>query len=132
MKFSMSMGGSILRVLLLLLGCAAGTVPALATPPVSGAAKSNAPPSLLLTSCQLEDPAHVNVVGAECGDLSVQEDPSNPGGRRISLHVARVPAINRRKQPDPLLVLAGGPGMAATTFYASVSFAFERIHRDRD
>ena len=31
-----------------------------------------------------------------------------------------------------LFVLAGGPGMAATTFYASAAFSFERIHRDRD
>ena len=52
--------------------------------------------------------------------------------RTLSLRVARVAAINRRKQPDPLFVLAGGPGMAATTFYASASFALERIHRDRD
>jgi pimeloyl-ACP methyl ester carboxylesterase len=72
------------------------------------------------------------MVAAECGDLSVREDASNPDSRRISLHVARVPAINRRKQADPLFVLAGGPGMAATTFYASAAFSFERIHRERD
>ena len=29
-------------------------------------------------------------------------------------------------------MLAGGPGMAATTFYSTVAPAFERIHRDRD
>jgi pimeloyl-ACP methyl ester carboxylesterase len=85
-----------------------------------------------LTSCQLEDAAGVSVVAAECGDLSVLENPSDPHGWRISLRVARVPAINRHKQPDPLFVLAGGPGMAATAFYASAAFAFERIHRDRD
>jgi pimeloyl-ACP methyl ester carboxylesterase len=88
--------------------------------------------TLSLASCQLEDPARVSVVAAQCGDLSVLEDASSPGGRRIALRVARVPAINRRKQADPLFVLAGGPGMAATTFYASAAPAFERIHRDRD
>ena len=90
------------------------------------------PPTLTLTSCQLEDPAKVSVVPAECGDLSVPENPADPGGRHIKLRVARVPAINRHKQADPLFVLAGGPGMAATTFYASAAFSFERIHRDRD
>jgi pimeloyl-ACP methyl ester carboxylesterase len=89
-------------------------------------------PSLTLTSCQLEDPSKVSVVLAECGDLSVPENPGDPNGRHIKLRVARVPAINRHKQPDPLFVLAGGPGMAATTFYASAAFSFERIHRDRD
>jgi pimeloyl-ACP methyl ester carboxylesterase len=90
------------------------------------------PPTLTLTSCQLEDPAKISVVTAECGDLSVPENPADPGGRHIKLRVARVPAINRHKQADPLFVLAGGPGMAATTFYASAAFSFERIHRDRD
>jgi pimeloyl-ACP methyl ester carboxylesterase len=90
------------------------------------------PPALTLTSCQLADPAKVSIVLAECGDLNVPENPANPHGRQIKLRVARVPAINRHKQPDPLFVLAGGPGMAATTFYASAAFSFERIHRDRD
>jgi pimeloyl-ACP methyl ester carboxylesterase len=88
--------------------------------------------SLGLAACHLEDPAKVSVVLAECGELSVLENPSDPSGRRIPLHIARVPAINRHKRPDPLFVLAGGPGMAATTFYASAAFSFERIHRDRD
>ncbi|HEV7443418.1 MAG TPA: alpha/beta hydrolase [Steroidobacteraceae bacterium] len=87
---------------------------------------------LALSACQLEDPAKVSVVLAECGELSVLENPSDSNGRNLRLHIARVPAINRRKQPDPLFVLAGGPGMAATTFYASAAFPFERIHRDRD
>lgn len=71
-------------------------------------------------------------MAAQCGDLSVAENPSDRGGRLIGLRVARVPAINRRKKTDPLFILAGGPGMAATVFYASAASAFERIHRDRD
>jgi pimeloyl-ACP methyl ester carboxylesterase len=74
----------------------------------------------------------VSVVPADCGELNVPEDSSDPNGRHIRLHFARVPAINRRKQPDPLFVLAGGPGMAATIFYATASLSFARIHRDRD
>lgn len=89
-------------------------------------------PTLPLTACQLADPAHVSVVPAECGDLSVPENPSDSNGQQIRLRVARVPAINRRKQADPLFVLAGGPGMGATAFYASAAYSFERIHRDRD
>jgi pimeloyl-ACP methyl ester carboxylesterase len=85
-----------------------------------------------LSPCQLEHPMRLSVVPAECGELSVAENPANPDGRHIALHIARVPAISRRKQSDPLFVLAGGPGMAATAFYASAAPAFERIHRDRD
>jgi pimeloyl-ACP methyl ester carboxylesterase len=102
-----------------------------AVPPATSASNS-VQPARMLTACQLEDPSKVATVAAECGDFSVPEDPSAPGGRFIRLRVARVAAINRHKQPDPLFVLAGGPGMAATKFYASVGVAFERIHRDRD
>jgi pimeloyl-ACP methyl ester carboxylesterase len=87
---------------------------------------------LVLSRCRLEHPNHLLSIEAECGTLSVAENPAAPQGRRIALNVARVPAINRRKQPDPLFVLAGGPGMAATTFYTSVAPVFARIHRDRD
>lgn len=72
------------------------------------------------------------MVAAECGSLPVPENPARPGGRQIRLAFARIPAISRRKQPDPLFILAGGPGMAATTFYAMAAPVFLRIHRDRD
>jgi pimeloyl-ACP methyl ester carboxylesterase len=62
----------------------------------------------------------------------VPENPSAPGGRLIELFVARVRAVNLHKQPDPLFVLAGGPGQAATTFYTEAAGPLARIHRDRD
>ena len=71
-------------------------------------------------------------VAAKCVQVTVAENPQLPAGRQISLHVALVPAINRDKRPDPLFVLAGGPGMAAGAFYAESASAFARIHRDRD
>ncbi|MBV8853222.1 MAG: alpha/beta fold hydrolase [Sinobacteraceae bacterium] len=82
--------------------------------------------------CQLQDVTGVSVVAAECGSLRVLENPQQADGRRIALRVARLGAVSRRKQADPLFVLAGGPGMAATTFYASAAVAFERIRRERD
>jgi pimeloyl-ACP methyl ester carboxylesterase len=91
-----------------------------------------AQPSLALAPCRIEHPSGTQSVGAECGELRVPEDPSRPDGRDISLRVARVPAISVRKRPDPLFVLAGGPGMAATDFYVSVAPVFARIRRDRD
>jgi pimeloyl-ACP methyl ester carboxylesterase len=102
----------------------------LALPGWTGAAGASL--ALRLSPCQLEHPLRVSVVSAECADLQVPENPQDPAGRQIKLHVARVPAISRRKRADPLFVLAGGPGMAATVFYASAAPAFERIHRDRD
>ncbi len=87
---------------------------------------------LALSPCQIEHPLRLTVVPAECGTLEVPEDPARPGGRHIRLHVARVPAINRRRRGDALFVLAGGPGQAATQFYATAAGAFQRIRRERD
>jgi pimeloyl-ACP methyl ester carboxylesterase len=100
-----------------------------ATPVPPAASVPNTP---TLTRCELQHPQRLTIVAADCGKLVVPENPATPGGRQITLAFARVPAINRRKKPDPLFVLAGGPGMAATTFYAAVAPVFTRIHRDRD
>ena len=94
------------------------------------AARAEAKPSL--TSCELEHPLRLTVLPAECGTLAVAENPHDPAGRHITLHIARVAAISRRKRLDPLFVLAGGPGATATAFYAGLAGAFARIQRDRD
>jgi pimeloyl-ACP methyl ester carboxylesterase len=106
-----------------------------ASPPAAPQAAPPAPPAaplLKLTRCELEHPLRLNVIPAECGQLKVAENPQDPNGRQIVLRVARIPAVNRRKQPDPLFVLAGGPGAAASDFYAGVAAVFARIQRDRD
>src|SRR6185437_3671904 len=106
--------------------------PVTAAPPASHGPPVPAPVGLALTPCQLQHPERIASVTAECGVLSVPENPARPEGRRIGLYVARVPAINKHKSADPLFVLAGGPGMAATTFYTTVAPVFARVHRDRD
>jgi pimeloyl-ACP methyl ester carboxylesterase len=85
-----------------------------------------------LEPCQLEHPARLMVVAAECGVLHVLENPKARHGRRIALRIARVRAVNRRSVPDPLFLIAGGPGASAIDMYASVTAAFARIHLDRD
>lgn len=82
--------------------------------------------------CQIQDLNGIAVYNAECADFAVPENPAKPEGRSIELRVARVPAINREKEPDPLFLLAGGPGMGATALYGNVAPAFRRIHRNRD
>jgi pimeloyl-ACP methyl ester carboxylesterase len=62
----------------------------------------------------------------------VPEDRAQPKGRKISLKVAVVAALDRRAAADPLFILAGGPGQAATDFYATVAPAFQRVQRERD
>src|SRR6266851_2989799 len=71
-------------------------------------------------------------LSANCGSLRVLEDRANPQGRSLDLKIAVVPALARDPAPDPLFLLAGGPGQAATEVIPPVLGAFERIHRTRD
>jgi len=103
-----------------------------AAAPGIAAEAADAAPALALHDCRLESPSGVGAVAARCGTLSVPENPTAPTGKRLSLRVAVVPALNRRAQADPLFVLAGGPGQAATDFYAGYAGAFAVIGRDRD
>lgn len=61
---------------------------------------------------------------AQCGKFSVPENPSAPGGRKISLKVVVLPATGSDRSPDPLFYFTGGPGGAATD---NVSWAAERF-----
>jgi pimeloyl-ACP methyl ester carboxylesterase len=90
------------------------------------------PRAMTFSPCQIQDLNGIAVYNAECADFAVAENPANPGGRTIKLRVARVPAINRQKQADPLFLLAGGPGMGATALYGNAAPAFGRIRRNRD
>lgn len=113
-------------------GTATGASAAGAAANPSATEDGPAPGAPRLSPCQLEHPQRLTVVAAQCGELTVAENPTQAAGRQIHLRFARIAAINTHKQPDPLFVLAGGPGMAATTFYAMVAPVFARIHRDRD
>src|SRR5690349_4363135 len=48
--------------------------------------------------------------GAKCGMLSVPENRSIEGGRKIDLRVVVFPATGRHRAPDPVFYIAGGPG----------------------
>ena len=96
---------------------------------------SNAPApgvQIALEDCRLRGAAGLTSIAAQCGRLSVPENPAKPDGRRIDLHVARVPALSLDPPDDALTVLAGGPGQAATEFYADYAGAFEAVRRRRD
>jgi pimeloyl-ACP methyl ester carboxylesterase len=84
------------------------------------------------TPCRLEHPSGLAAFEAECTTLRVPEDPARPAGRTIDLAIARVPAISRRKAPDPVFLIAGGPGMGTKAMYPTVAGAFARLGRERD
>ena len=85
-----------------------------------------------LESCDLSAKDGRQEVDAECATLVVPLNPNDPDGETIELFIALVPALAEQPSPDPLVVIAGGPGEAATRFYVTVAAAFSRIVRSRD
>lgn len=72
-------------------------------------------------------------VEAQCGTLSVPEDRARPGGRKLSLAIAWVPASdNGDVADDPVFMLAGGPGQSARDSFPQVAGAFADVLRHRN
>jgi pimeloyl-ACP methyl ester carboxylesterase len=102
----------------------------LALPSAAGAAPLAG--GLSLSACRLEHPYGLSSVAARCGRFSVPENPEDPSGRRIELAVAVVPAVSARAKPDPLFLLAGGPGQGARDTFVPALGALSGVRRDRD
>ena len=85
-----------------------------------------------LSPCDLTAVGGRLEVDAQCGTLTVPLDPGEPDGEAIDLFVAVVEALAEQGAPDPLTVIAGGPGQAATSFYVTAEAAFARVVRKRD
>ncbi len=67
-----------------------------------------------------------------CGAVSRPLDPAKPDAIRFDVHYVIVPALARRKLPDPVFLLAGGPGQSAISLAAQVMPVFARLNNRRD
>ena len=87
---------------------------------------------LQLAECRLESASSRGAISAQCGLFEVAEDRATPNGKPIRIHVAVVRALRKQPLPDPVFLVSGGPGQAASDFYLSSYQAFETLRRDRD
>jgi pimeloyl-ACP methyl ester carboxylesterase len=71
-------------------------------------------------------------VDALCGTLEVFEDRQARTGRKVNLKIVVLPALSNDPRPDPLFVLAGGPGMGAAENADLFRPAFARVQINRD
>jgi pimeloyl-ACP methyl ester carboxylesterase len=88
--------------------------------------------ALPLRTCELSHPGISLRIKAQCGDLSVPEDPKKPDGKQISLRIGVLRATGNEKVEDPIFFLAGGPGQAATEAWVGIADVFDRANRRRD
>jgi pimeloyl-ACP methyl ester carboxylesterase len=79
-------------------------------------------------------PCHVDSLTEEifCGVHEVFEDRDRDSGRRIPLHVAVLPALRPDAEPDPLFLMAGGPGQGARELSPAAARDFRAGRRRRD
>ncbi|MES2952241.1 MAG: alpha/beta fold hydrolase [Pseudomonadota bacterium] len=67
-----------------------------------------------------------------CGVVQRPLDPTRPEGVQINVHYLIVPAMARNKQPDPVLLLAGGPGQSAMGVAPAILPRLMRLNYRRD
>jgi pimeloyl-ACP methyl ester carboxylesterase len=65
-----------------------------------------------------------------CIKLAVPLEPGQPA--TLLLHVTIAPALREGARPDPLFVLAGGPGEAGSEVLPLLATAFRRVRATRD
>jgi pimeloyl-ACP methyl ester carboxylesterase len=82
------------------------------------------------TPCELDSPIGGRVE-AECARFRVPENHARPDGRSLLLHLALVPSRASRPQPDPVVMLAGGPGQSAIESYPAAQPALRPLLKRR-
>src|SRR5262245_2817188 len=70
--------------------------------------------------------------GAACGWIDVPEDWGRPGGRRLRVHVLRLPVEGDRVAREPVFFLAAGPGEAASAYAAELPPPLKAATRGRE
>ncbi len=81
-----------------------------------------------LQPCRVDGLSHE----ALCGQVQRPLDPARRDGVQIDVHYVVVPALARRKHPDPVFLIAGGPGQSAISLAGQVMPLFARLHNRRD
>lgn len=81
--------------------------------------------------CELSQPRSAATTAAWCAEFSQPEDRARPQGRRIAFKLALIRSDAAEVRSDPLVLLAGGPGQAATESWPQVAGAFAQARRAR-
>ncbi len=83
-------------------------------------------------NCTLSMPGSPVTAAARCGHLEVPENPDDPDGRQVRIHVAVGEAGSQTPAEDPVFFFAGGPGQAASETWVMIRSAMRRLRKNRD
>jgi pimeloyl-ACP methyl ester carboxylesterase len=90
---------------------------------------------LVLGPCNedVEHQKNLARVNALCGTFEVFENAKTKKGKKIALNVAVIPALASKPIKDPVFIITGGPGSAATeSWRLEYSPWGEKLHINRD
>lgn len=87
--------------------------------------------TLSFAPCELSQPKSATTTAAWCAPFEVPENRADPNGRKIALKLAVVSSDIAATQDDPIVLLAGGPGQAATESWPSIAPALQSARRYR-
>ncbi|MCG8433982.1 MAG: alpha/beta hydrolase [Gammaproteobacteria bacterium] len=87
---------------------------------------------LSFADCKAADQNGVRRISGECANFTAAENPAEPDGKQIPIHIMKVPARNRNPAPDPVFFIAGGPGQASSEGFLAMAQAFYFVRKDRD
>jgi pimeloyl-ACP methyl ester carboxylesterase len=93
----------------------------------SSAVRQSPPKTITLNDCEIQ-----GLGKAKCGTLAVYENRATKKGRMISLNIVVLPATGEKREPDPLVYFAGGPGSAATEDALGFAPEFAKLREHRD
>jgi len=88
--------------------------------------------TLELSDCRIDAGRASQGVNARCAEMERPLDPDSPDGETITLQIAVIPALDLDPLPDPVVPIAGGPGMSTIDMYILQRGAFEALRRQRD
>nr|WP_269106720.1 alpha/beta fold hydrolase [Massilia sp. TS11] len=67
-----------------------------------------------------------------CLQVAVPRDYTGAAAGQLQLHITIAPAYREASRPDPLFVLAGGPGQAGSDIVSVINSAFRAVRATRD
>ena len=117
-----AVGLSLLGCAMLLVGCSRGQT--------ASAPDARPTRELDLQACRPPGMPGSPAVEVLCGTYQAYENRLTRTGRKLSLDVVVIPALSPDPKPDPIFLLAGGPGQAATMFVHGL--ANSPLREDRD
>lgn len=123
---------AVLAAALLLAGCGPAAGPAAIDQAGLDAAAPTRFGQIAFQPCTLPGVQGAQSTSAQCARYDVPEDPAHPDGRTIGLNIAWLPVEHGQATGDPILMLAGGPGQAATEHAAAARLMLAEAGKQRD